>query len=93
MDVLAVSYRILDAAEETLLSMPGTLEVKLATLVGVAAKFVQLADVSSDHVMRLWTALAGKTSVQAIRNIEPRVSKSWSWAMPSSGKNSLAQVA
>ena len=93
MDVLAVSYRILDAAEETLLSMSGTLEAELAALVGVAAKFVQHADVASDHVMRLWTAIAGKTSVQAIRNIEPRVSKEWLWAMPCSGKNSLAQVA
>ena len=80
MEVLAVSYRILDAAEEGLMHMPGAVGVKLAALVGIAAKYVGSPAYTDKSVEKLWVKIAaGRVSWQDIRKMAKILNM---WAEP-----------
>ena len=78
MEVMAVSYRILDAAEEGLMHMPGAVGVKLAALVGIAAKYVGSPAYTDKGVEKLWVKMAaGRVSWQDIREMEAKIINMW----------------
>ena len=76
MEVLAASFRILDVGESGLMSLRGSLAVKLAALLGVAAKLTQASD-DRQHIVKLWASIAGEASEQHVRNMETKVISLW----------------
>ena len=77
MEVLGVSCRILDDAEAVLMHMPGDMVVKLAALVGVAAKYVGAPAYTDKGVEKLWVPIAGKVAWQDIREFEAKIIALW----------------
>ena len=78
MEVLAVSYRILDVVEAALMHMPGAVAMKLAALVGIAAKYAGAPAYTGKGVEKLWVQIAGRVSWQDIRELEAKIVTMWS---------------
>ena len=77
MEVLAASLRILDVAEESLMCMSGAVVVKLAAVLGVAAKLSQTSAIDQ-HIVKLWARIAKtKLAEKQIRDMENKVISMW----------------
>lgn len=76
MEVLAATLRILDVADESLMCLSGAVAVKLAAVLGVAAKLSQSSD-DHRHIVKLWAKIAGKPAERQIRDMETKVISMW----------------